>query len=351
MGNLRVAVDLVTGGAGFIGSHLVDALLALGRSVRVLDNFSVGRRANLDQHSKEPRLEIVEGDVADRTLVAAAAAGVARIFHLAARAEVVPSIQEPEAYFRANVEGTFSVLEGARRHGVQRLVYVASSSCYGIPERYPTPETAPADPRYPYALTKYLGEQLVMHWAQVYRLPAVSVRLFNVYGPRSRTSGAYGAVFGVFLAQILAGAPLTIVGDGEQTRDFTFVSDVVDALLAAADKGKVGQIYNVGSGRPVSVNELVRLLGSPQAVHIPKRPGEPDCTWADISKIGRDIGWQPKVSFADGVRVMQQNIDYWRDAPVWTESRIADATNDWFRFLGTDREASREGQWTRVSQN
>jgi len=333
-------IDLVTGGAGFIGSHLVDALLAQGRSVRVLDNFVVGRQANLAQHSKNAGLQIVHGDVADRATATAATAGVARIFHLAARAEIVPSIQEPEAYFRANVDGTFSVLEAARRHGVNRIVYVASSSCYGVPMEYPTPETAPTDPRYPYALTKYLGEQLAMHWAQVYRLPVVSVRLFNVYGPRSRTSGAYGAVFGVFLAQILAGAPLTIVGDGEQTRDFTFVSDVVDALLAAAEKGRSGQIYNVGSGHPVSVNELVRLLGSPPSVHIPKRPGEPDCTWANVSKIARDVGWRPKVNFSEGVGIMQKNIDYWRDAPVWTEARIADATSDWFRFLDADRGVS-----------
>jgi UDP-glucose 4-epimerase len=344
-------IDLVTGGAGFIGSHLVDRLLAEGRSVRVLDNFAVGRRANLKQHDGNANLHVVEADVADTAAVTAATAGVERIFHLAARADIVPSIQEPEAYFRSNVDGTFCMLEAARQQAVKRFVYVASSSCYGIPANYPTDETAPADPRYPYALTKYLGEQLVMHWAKVYRLPVVSVRLFNVYGPRARTSGTYGAVFGVFLAQLLAGEPLTIVGDGEQSRDFTFVSDVVDALNAVAESDKVGEIYNVGSGRPVSVNELVRLLGSPRSVHIPKRPGEPDCTWADISKIRRDLGWKPKVSFADGVRVMRQNIDYWRDAPVWTASRIAEATSDWFRFLDTDQSDLGEGRWRRASQN
>jgi UDP-glucose 4-epimerase len=181
-----------------------------------------------------------------------------------------------------------------------------------------------------------LGEQLVMHWAQVYRLPAVSVRFFNVYGPRARTSGTYGAVFGVFLAQLLAGQPLTVVGDGEQTRDFTFVADVVDALITVSESDKIGEIYNVGSGQPVSVNELVRHLGSPQTVRIPKRPGEPDCTWADIAKIQRDLGWKPKVGFAEGVKVMLANIDYWRDAPVWTASRIAEATSDWFRFLDAE---------------
>jgi len=328
--------NLVTGGAGFIGSHLVDRLLGAGDAVRVLDSFVVGRRANLDHHRHNSRLEIIEADITDEAAVMAACEGVQRVYHLAARADIVPSIQEPAAYFRTNVDGTFTILEAARRHAVERLVYVASSSCYGIPATYPTAESAPADPRYPYALTKYLGEQLVMHWAQVYRMPAASVRFFNVYGPRARTSGTYGAVFGVFLAQMLAGKPLTIVGDGEQTRDFTFVSDVVDALVTVADSDKIGQIYNVGSGQPVSVNRLVCELGSPPSIRIPKRPGEPDCTWADIAKIGRELGWSPKVGFADGVKAMLRQIDYWRDAPVWTETGIAEATADWFRFLGSE---------------
>lgn len=329
-------IDLVTGGSGFIGSHLVDRLIAEGRRVRVLDSFVVGRRSNLQQHEGNPRLEVIEGDVADVAVVDAAVRGVHRIFHLAARADVVPSIQEPEAYFRANVDGTFAVLQAARRHAVKRLLYTASSSCYGIPARYPTPEDEPADPRYPYALTKYLGEQLVLHWAQVYKLPTVSVRLFNVYGPRARTSGTYGAVFGVFLAQLLNNKPLTVVGTGEQMRDFTFVSDVVDALLTVAHSDRIG-VYNVGSGAPVSVNELVRLLGSPPTVGIPDRPGEPNCTWADITRITTDLGWRPRVGIADGTRIMLENIGYWRDAPVWTAAAIADATNDWFRFLGDEQ--------------
>ncbi|HLH87354.1 MAG TPA: SDR family oxidoreductase [Xanthobacteraceae bacterium] len=336
-------LDVVTGGGGFIGSHLVDRLIADGRSVRVLDSFVVGRRANLSQHARNPRLEIVEADVADKGAVMRAIDGAERVFHLAARADIVPSIQEPEAYYRANVDGTFNVLEAARAHGIKRFVYVASSSCYGIPAQYPTPETAPADPRYPYALTKYLGEQLVLHWASVYRLPAVSVRLFNVYGPRARTSGSYGAVFGVFLAQLMAGKPLTVVGDGEQTRDFTFVSDVVDALVTVARSDKIGEAYNVGSGQPASVNELIRLLGSPPTVAIPKRPGEPDCTWADTAKIRAHLGWNPKVSFAEGVRVMRENIDQWGDAPVWTAERIAAATADWFRCLAERPAEMHEG--------
>src|SRR6266550_5937432 len=241
-------LDLVTGGAGFIGSHLVDRLLALGRSVRVVDNMAVGKPRNLEQHKANPKLEVRVADVADRDAMEAAMKGVERVFHLAALADIVPSIQNPEGYFRSNVVGTFVTLQAARAAGPRRFIYVASSSCYGIPDSYPTPESAEIRPQYPYALTKWLGECEVMHWAQVYGLPALSLRFFNIYGPRARTNGTYGAVFGVFLAQILANKPLTIVGDGEQKRDFTYVSDAVDALFEVAASDKIGEIYNVGSG-------------------------------------------------------------------------------------------------------
>ncbi len=330
-------IDVVTGGGGFIGSHLVDRLLSEGNHVRVIDNFSVGRKQNLKQHAENPKLEVIEGDVCDEALVDKIFEGADRVFHLAARADIVPSIQEPKEYFRSNVDGTFCVLQAARKANIKRFVYVASSSCYGIPDNYPTPETAETRPQYPYALTKFLGEQLVMHWAQVYKLPALSIRFFNIYGPRARTSGTYGAVFGVFLAQLLADKPLTIVGDGKQTRDFTYVSDAVNALVTAAESTEVGKIYNIGSNNPVSVNSLVELLGAKETVFIPKRPGEPDCTWADTSKIAKELGWAPKVKFEDGVKIMLQNIDYWRDAPVWTTDKIADATEDWFKYLGNGK--------------
>jgi len=225
-------------------------------------------------------------------------------------------------------------LQAARAANIKRFVYVASSSCYGIPDSYPTPETAEIRPQYPYALTKWLGECEVMHWAQVYGLPALALRFFNIYGPRARTSGTYGAVFGVFLAQLLAGKPLTIVGDGEQTRDFTYVSDAVDALICAAESSKVGLCLNVGSDNPVSVNYLAKLLKAPETIHIPKRPGEPDCTYADTSRIKAELGWTSKVPIEDGVQNMLKVIDYWRDAPVWTPDSIAVATKDWFTYLG-----------------
>ena len=161
-----------------------------------------------------------------------------------------------------------------------------------------------------------------------------SLRFFNVYGPRSRTSGTYGAVFGVFLAQKLAGKPFTVVGDGKQTRDFTFVSDVADACVTASDRDDVGgQIFNVGSGSTYSVNLLCDLLGG-EKIHIPKRPGEPDQTFADTAKIQRVLGWKPKVKFEDGVKTMLANIDYWREAPLWEPASIAEATKDWFKYLG-----------------
>ena len=326
-------VDLVTGGAGFIGSHLVEALLQAGRRVRVVDNFSTGRRANLAAFEGNPLLEVIEADIAAPGALAGVMDGVERVFHLAALADIVPSIQQPEAYFRANVDGTFALCQAAVKAGVKRFVYTASSSCYGIPERYPTPEATPIDCRYPYALTKNLGEQVALHWAQVYKLPVISLRLFNVYGPRSRTSGTYGAVFGVFLAQLLAGKPLTVVGDGNQTRDFTYVGDVARAFLAAAASDRSGEIYNVGTGADVSVNRLVELLGAKEVVHLPKRPGEPDCTLADVRRIKADLGWSSQVPLEQGVRIMLDNIDYWREAPVWTPEKIAEATVDWFKNL------------------
>jgi UDP-glucose 4-epimerase len=328
---LRRAV--VTGGAGFIGSHLVERLLGDGWRVTVLDDFSTGRPQNLAHLRGNEALEVHQVDVADQAGISPFFAGAEWVFHLAALADIVPSIQRPLDYHRANVNGTACVLEAARAAGVKRFVYTASSSCYGIPDVYPTAETAAIRPQYPYALTKFLGELMALHWAQVYRLPVVSLRLFNVYGPRARTSGTYGAVFGVFLAQKLANKPFTVVGSGTQTRDFTFVTDVVAAFLRAAESEVSGEVLNVGSGRTYSVNRLVELLGG-DVVHIPKRPGEPDCTFADIGRIRRILGWEPQVSFEQGVRTMLDHIEYWREAPVWSPDSIATATQEWFTHLG-----------------
>jgi UDP-glucose 4-epimerase len=329
MAQLRRAV--VTGGAGFIGSHLVDALLDRGVEVAVVDNFSTGRLENLA--GAERRVELVRADVNETACLARVFKGADSVFHLAGLADIVPSIERPTEYFRANVDGTQSVMEAARGAGIRRLVYAASSSCYGIPDVFPTPESAEMRPQYPYALTKYLGELVALHWAHVYEIPTVSLRLFNVFGVRSRTSGAYGSVFGVFLAQKLAGKPFTVVGDGTQSRDFTYVTDVARAFIAAAESNVDGEAVNIGSNRPQSVNRLVELLKG-DVVRLPKRPGEPDRTHGDTSKAGRLLGWAPEISFEDGVDLVLQHIEYWRNAPVWDEESIADATKTWFDRLG-----------------
>ena len=322
--------SIVTGGAGFIGSHLVDKLLDMNHDIVVLDNFSTGRKENLSH--VEGKIKLVECDLSIKGDWVKEFNGVDWVFHLASLADIVPSIQNPEGYFRSNVDATFYVLEAARYANVKRFIYSASSSCYGIPDEYPTPEGSDIRPQYPYALAKRMGEELVEHWAQLYNFPAISLRFFNVYGTRSRTSGTYGAVFGVFLAQKLANKPYTIVGDGNQTRDFTYVTDIVSALIATAESDKVNKIYNVGSDTTVSVNKIVELLGGDK-VNIPKRPGEPDCTYADISKIKRDIGWHPTISIEEGVEKILENIAYWKEATVWNPDSISEATEDWFKYL------------------
>jgi UDP-glucose 4-epimerase len=327
-----MSVAVVTGGAGFIGSHMVDLLLENGYRVHVIDNLTGGRLQNLDQHKENKNLHVEVRDIRELAADDPLFRDAQYIFHFAGIGDLVPSIEQPIDYVSTNTMGTVRVLEAARRVGVKKFVYAASSTCYGFAE-VPTREDAPISPQYPYALSKYMGEEAVLHWGKVYKLPVVSIRIFNAYGTRSRTSGAYGAVFGVFLAQKLAGKPYTVVGDGTQRRDFLYVTDVARAFFLAAQSSRAAAIYNVGAGAPQSVNRLVELLGGGEVVHLPKRPGEPDCTWADISKICSELDWKPQVGFAEGVGRMLANIDYWRHAPVWDETSIAQATREWFRYL------------------
>ena len=327
---------VVTGGAGFIGSHMVDLLLDEGFRVHVIDNLAGGRLENLAHRKGIPELVVDTGDIREIVPGNSLFQGADYVFHFAGIGDIVPSIDRPVDYLSTNVMGTLRVLEAARHANVRKLIYAASSSCYGIAEELPTTERAPIRTEYPYALSKYMGEEAVLHWGRVYRLPVNSVRIFNAYGTRSKTSGAYGAVFGVFLAQKLAGKPLTVVGDGSQRRDFLYVTDVARAFFLAAGGDRVNEIYNLGAGNPQPVNRLVELLGG-EVVHLPKRPGEPDCTWADISKIRNHLGFEPRVSFEEGVATMLKNIEYWRQAPVWDPASIEVATRTWFAFLA-DRE-------------
>jgi UDP-glucose 4-epimerase len=331
------SVAIVTGGAGFIGSHMVDLLLARGFRVRVIDNLVGGREANLAHHGGNPDLAFERADIRRLEPGAAVFADASLVFHFAGIGDIVPSIERPLEYMETNVQGTVRVLECARRAGVAKLVYAASSSCYGLAAT-PTREDHPIDPQHPYALAKYLGEVAVLHWGRVYRLPVNSIRIFNAYGTRVRTTGAYGAVFGVFFKQKLAGKPFTVVGDGTQRRDFVYASDVAEAFLLAAETPRTQEVWNLGGGQPQPVNRLVELLGG-EVVYIPKRPGEPDVTWADIAKIIRDLGWKPRVTFEEGVARMVAEIEHWRDAPLWDAESIAHATRTWFEYLGTERRA------------
>jgi len=328
----RLPIAVVTGGAGFIGSHMVDLLVRRGFRVRVIDNLAGGREANLAHHAHSSLVSAEYVDIRSVEVGSSIFKDAQYIFHFAGIGDIVPSIEQPTEYLSANVQGTVRMLECARNAGAAKFVYAASSSCYGI-ARVPTNEDHPIAPQYPYALSKYMGEMAVLHWHQVYKLPVNSIRIFNAYGTRSRTTGAYGAVFGVFLRQKLAGKPYTVVGDGQQTRDFVYVTDVAEAFWRAADTDRSGRIYNVGAGNPQSVNRLVELLGGP-VEYLPKRPGEPDCTWADISRIRSELGWAPRVSFEEGVSRILAEIEYWRDAPLWDVGSITKATQTWFKYLG-----------------
>jgi len=330
------SVSVVTGGAGFIGSHMVDLLLGLGHRVRVIDSLVGGRLENLCQHEGNSSLAVEVADIRDVTPGSAVFQGATYVFHFAGIGDIVPSVERPVDYLSTNVMGTVQVLEAARAAGVKKFVYAASSSCYGVTKDVPTSEGVAIRPEYPYALSKWLGEEAVLHWGKVYALPVVSIRIFNAYGPRSRTTGAYGAVFGVFLAQKLHGRPFTVVGDGTQMRDFVYVADLARAFHLAAESARSNVVYNAGAGRPQSVNRLVELLGGGDVVHLPKRPGEPDCTWADTTRIREQLGWEPEVSFEQGVADMLRHIHYWQQAPVWDPASIADATRAWFAAFPDD---------------
>lgn len=329
---MTTPVVIVTGAAGFIGSHMVDLLLERGYRVHAIDNLSSGHLENLKHHQSNPRLAVQIRDLREIQPNEPLFHGAQYVFHFAGLGDIVPSIDHPTNYLSVNVMGTIHTLEAARHAGVQKFVYAASSSCYGLATELPTTEQAVIAPQYPYALSKHLGEEAVLHWGKVYRLPILALRIFNAYGPRSRTTGAYGAVFGIFLTQKLAQRPLTVVGDGSQRRDFVFVTDVARAFLQAAESHRVNEIYNLGAGRPQPINRLVEMLGG-KAVHVPKRPGEPDCTWADISKIRRELCWEPLVSFEEGVTTMLQHIEDWRHAPLWDPEAIRLATAGWFAAL------------------
>jgi UDP-glucose 4-epimerase len=327
-----MAVCLVTGGGGFIGSHLVEALLAAGHSVRVLDNFSTGSRTNLAPLAD--RIELVVGDITDLPTVQQAVAGVEWVFHQAALASVPRSVADPLATHRVCVDGTLNVLLAARDTGVKRLVYAASSSAYGNSPRLPKRETDPTEPLSPYAVAKLAGENYCAAFSRVYGLETVRLRYFNVFGPRQSPDSPYAAVIPRFFRAMLAGQRPVLYGDGRQSRDFSYVENVVRAnLLAAAAPGEIvaGQVYNIACGSRTSLLDLVakinRLLGTRiRPIHEEPRPGDVRDSQADVSRAQAELGYQPAVDINEGLR---RCLDFYRPhtngAPVATAQTAKNA--------------------------
>ena len=296
---------LVTGGAGFVGSNLTDALLAAGHSVRIIDNFSTGRRENVNSDA-----ELIEVDFTDLEAIQSHFTGIDGVFHVGALPRIPFSIECPLESTQANLIGTLNVLVAARDAKVKRVVYSASSSAYGDQPELPLRPDMPTNPLNPYALQKYVGEKFCEQFHRFYGLETVSLRYFNLYGPRMATEGAYVSVISTFRRQKLAGQPLTIVGDGEQSRDFTHVSDAVRANMLAMASPNVGQgeVLNVGAGEQHTVNEIAEYFGG-ERQYLPARIGEIRHTKADIALTKELIGWEPEVPFAEGMeRVLESPL-------------------------------------------
>jgi UDP-glucose 4-epimerase len=296
----------VTGGGGFIGSNLVRALLELGDAVKVLDNFSTGNRANLAGLD----VEVIEGELRSYERVHNAVRGAEVVFHLGALGSVPRSVQDPLTSSAVNVEGTLNVLLAARDSGVRRVVYSSSTSVYGTSRERPTSESSPADPISPYGVAKLAAERYCVSFSRVYEsFESVVLRYFNVFGPRQSPYSQYAAVVPLFIAAIADGRPITIHGDGEQSRDFTYVSNCVAATLAAAEAADAsGRIFNIAGGRPASVNDVAdtigRILGKDvEKIHQPARAGDIRDSWADLTAAREVLGYEPRVSLEDGLRL------------------------------------------------
>ena len=287
-----MTISVISGGCGFIGFHMAELLLSKGHEVRVIDNFSTGKRTNLSPHNK---LGIQYGDINIMPLDHQVFTNMDYFFHFAGIPSIRPSLIDPEPYIKTNVLGTTRMLEACRKHGVKKFVYAASSACYGEADIHPTPETEDIKLQHPYGLSKHMGEVAALHWAETFGLPVISMRMFDVYGRRADST-----VLKIFLDLKKAGKPITVTGDGLQTRDFVHVKDVCKAYLMAAESDVKGEIFNVGTGKPETILHLVRLLGG-TITFIPKRANEPMQHCADINKIRSVLGWEPTITFEEGV--------------------------------------------------
>jgi UDP-glucose 4-epimerase len=325
---------LITGAAGFIGSHLVDFFLKKKKikSITGIDNLEDGSLKNLKEANKSTKFKFYKANLCNLKSVQKLFKNIDYVFHLAAYSDVVPSINHPRDYMYNNIVSTLNVLSCMKKYKIKKIIFAASSSCYGIPKTYPTKESEKIDCKYPYSKSKNICEDIIIHWSKIYKFRYISLRLFNVYGVRSRTNSAYGAALGVFLKQKLSRKPFTIVGNGNQKRDFIYVTDVCKAFYKSLNKNVSNKIFNIGSGKPKSINYLISLIKG-EKIFIKKRPGEPFITHANISKAKKYLNWRPLISLEDGIKIVLDDILYWKKAPLWDKKKIYSATKEWFRYL------------------
>lgn len=329
---------LVTGGAGFIGSHTVDELSKIEKvnKIFVVDNLNNGSLNNLKNQKKNQKIEFIKKDISLLSDNNKLFKDVDHIIHYAGSGSIVPSIENPKEYFKNNLNGTINILDCARKNKIKSFVYAASSSCYGLADT-PTDEFHRISCESPYAMSKYMGEMATMHLGKIYKMRVNSIRIFNAFGERINTNGVYGSVFPVFFKQFLEKKPLTLVGNGNQKRDYIYVIDVAKAFIKLSFSKKINQeIFNLGSGRPISINYLInKLCGKNyKTIKLPKRPAEPKITYANIDKIKNHLRLDPFITFEEGLERMKKNIEYWRDSKLWNQSNINKHTKTWFNYLG-----------------
>jgi UDP-glucose 4-epimerase len=327
---------IVTGCAGFIGSHLCELLVKKNFYVIGLDNFETGSKKNLTILLKKKNFKFIKLNINKKIINRKIFTKTKYVFHLAALADIIRSVDFPKIYFETNVFGTMNILELIRENNIKKIIYSASASCYGIQNtKKPINEFAKAKPIYPYAESKFQGENIIKHYSLIYNIKYVSLRLFNVYGPRSRSNKHYGAAMGTFINQSLNKKPFTVVGDGTQTRDFIYVSDVCNAFYLSMKNNVKNISLNIGTSKGISVKQMVKLIDSKnKIIYIPKRPGEPDHIISNNSLATKILNWRPRITFVHGIKKVLENKNYWGgNSAVWSSKKIKLATKNWFKFL------------------
>ena len=326
---------LITGCAGFIGGHLAEYLLKKDMVVYGIDNLSTGKKSTIDLIKKKYKNFIFfNKDICQIKSILINIKKIDYVFHFAGYGELVPSMENPIEYIENNSLNSAKLINEIikKKYKIKKFIYAASSTCYGL-NNGKTSEKSKISLEHPYALSKYAGELFILNLGKIYNLPVISIRIFNAYGPRSRTNSSYGAVIGVFLKQKIENFPLTIVGDGSQKRDFLYISDLCDAFYKSAVSKYKNEIFNLGFGKANSINYLSSLIKAKKKKFIKWRPGEPIKTEANITKIKKFIKWKPKISLKTGINTVLNDIIYFKEAPLWTAKKINYALRTWNKFL------------------